>query len=104
MVALDIIWLYMSSALVLTLIAISGFFIFKIGIYSFKLIFEDINTVKKMETHQIVSQKPSKAAEKLDARIKLVQTHLNKIHDKLEKMGKKGIKDPKYAYIQLFKK
>jgi len=104
MAVLDIVLLYTSSALVLALIAISGFFIFKISIFSLKLISEDLNAVKRMETHECINQKPSKAAEKLDIRIKSLQKQIIKVENKIKSLGRKGLKNPKYAYIQLFKK
>jgi len=124
MAALDIVWLYVSSAFILALIATLGFITLKIGIFSYKVISESLIAVKRMENNQIINQKPSEATEKLEAQIKFVQKYMeivennfknmkeiksmlkyiNSIESYFKNFRKNGIKNPKYAYIQLFKK
>lgn len=124
MAALDIVWLYVSSAFILALIATLGFITLKIGIFSYKVISESLIAVKRMENNQIINQKPSEATEKLEAQIKFVQKYMEIIENNFKNMNgiksmlkyinsmesyfknfrKNGTKNPKYAYIQLFKK
>lgn len=124
MAALDIIWLYVSSAFILALIATLGFITLKIGIFSYKIVSESIIAVKRMENNQIINQNPSEATEKLEAQIKFVQKYMeiiennfknikkiksmlkyiNSIESYFKNFRKHGIKNPKHAYIQLFKK
>jgi len=124
MAALDIVWLYVSSAFILALIATLGFITLKIGIFSYKVISESLIAVKRMENNQIINQNPSEATEKLEAQIKFVQKYMeivennfknmkeiksmlkyiNSIESYFKNFRKNGIKNPKYAYIQLFKK
>ena len=104
MAALDIIWLYLSSAFLLILIAVFGFFIFKIGIFSFKIISEELYLVKRMENYQSIGHEPLEANEKLETQIKFLEKRVNSIKSKFKNLSNKGIKNPKYAYIQLFKK
>ncbi|MDI6723451.1 MAG: hypothetical protein QMD61_02255 [Methanobacterium sp.] len=124
MAALDIVWLYVSSAFILALIATLGFITLKIGIFSYKVVSESLIAVKRMENNQIINQNPSEATEKLEAQIKFVQKYMeiiennfknikeiksmlkyiNSIESYFKNFRKNGIKNPKYAYIQLFKK
>jgi predicted PurR-regulated permease PerM len=104
MAALDIIGLYVSSAFILVLIAAFGFITLKIGIFSYKIVDESLTAVKRMENYQTINQEPSEATEKLENKIKSVQKHLNSVESYFKNFRKRNIKNPKYAYIQLFKK
>jgi len=94
MAALEIVVLYASSALVLALIAIFGFFIFKIGFFFFKIFSEDIIAVKRMENYQSINQKPSKDSEMLYNKIKLAKKRINSLESKIKTIEKRVIKNP----------
>lgn len=71
MAVLDLIWMGISSAALLALLAIMGFILFKVGIISFKIAMDVVGAAKEIETIDGVIKQPNHriAAEKNETEI-----------------------------------
>jgi len=101
MAVLDVLWLYVSSALVLALIATLGFVTIKIGIFSYKTISEALIAVERMERNQIIYKESLEQSKALKMPF---NERIDSLKGNFKNFRKYSLNNPKYAYIQLFKK